>query len=380
MTSTVEPVGPLQFFFFLAMSIVTGGIFIWPQAVLSTAGNNALWAIIGSIMLALAITSALFIWMELTSSGIFVERLQQTWGFLVWPWMLIYTLLRMAIDTALITLFAYMLTTIFYPFTPLWVLKLVILLEAGWFGGRQLTILSRNIQFWFPVLALTFFFLAALTIPNAETLWALWPSTHVILTPLMQAIIGTWFLWTQNDVFVTISHFVRPQKARLIRKLAMSAIIFQTIVILIIYLIAVGTIGPEAVMSLRWPLVYVLSNLSSHTFYLSRPGLIILLTWTGGVVFYSAAHFFCLSINLSQLVTKSFHWAPQISWATAAIEFLASFLLPTPSRASHFVLSVFDPVDLSFTSLMFILSILIRLFVVRRRRSGNTRKKRSVHS
>ena len=366
MTSTVEPIGPVQFFFFLAMSMVTGGVFIWPESVLFMAQNNSLWAIGGSILLALAITSALLVWMNLTSPGIFVDRLYQTWGCLAWPWMLTYAGLRMVVDTALMTLFAQMLTAIFYPFTPLWVLKLIILAEAGWFAGRPLTVLSRNIQFWFPVMALSFFFLAALALGSVQSLWALWPSDQVVLTPLMQAVVGTWFLWTQNDVLVTIAHFVQPARARVIRKLAISAILFQSAVILLIYVITVGTVGPEAVMSLRWPLVYVLSNLSSHTFYLSRPGLIILLTWSGAMVFFSASHLFSLSLNLSQLAFHSFRWTRLISMGVAALEFAGSFLLPTPAQATHVVLLMFDPVDLALISVMLAISIMIRLLVRRK--------------
>ncbi len=379
MTSTVEPIGPIQFFFFLTMSMVIGGVFIWPEAVLSRATNNSVWAIIGSIALALIITFALFVWMSLTRPGIFVERLQQTWGFLAWPWMLVYTILRMVVDAALLTLFAQMITTIFYPVTPLWFLKLIILVEVGWFGGRPLAILSRNIQVWFPVLALSFFILAAVALNSVQTLWALWPSPHVVLTPVMEAVVGTWFLWTQNDVLITVSHFMRPARARLVRKLTLAAIGFQGVVILVIYLITVGTVGPEAVMSLRWPLVYVLSNLSSQTFYLSRPGLIILLTWSGGIVFFSATHLFSLSINLSQLFSQSFRWTPQISWAIALVEFLLSFLLPTPAYSDRVVLSFFDPVDLTMISLMLTLSILIRLFALRKRNRSGERKSTKVH-
>jgi spore germination protein len=372
MTSTVEPIGPLQFFFFLTMSMVTGGVFIWPEAVLSTAGNNALWAITGSIMLALATTAALFVWMSLTGPGIFVDRLHQTWGFLAWPWILSFSLLRVVLDAALVTLFSQMLSTIFYPLTPLWVLKLIILAEAAWFGGRRLTILSRNIQFWFPVLAFSFFLLASLAFGNVQSWWALRPSSHVVLTPLTQAVIGTWFLWAQTDVLLTISHFMRPARAGLVRKLTVAAILFHSVVIVVIYMITVGALGPEAVMTLRWPLVYVLSNLSSHTFYLSRPGLIILLTWTGGMVFFSASHLFCLGMNLSQLAARSFRWTPQISWGAATVEFGGSFLLPSAAVASHVVLNVFDPLSLVLVSILLTVSIVIRLFMNRQRIRKNT--------
>ena len=379
MMSTIEPIGRLQFFFFLTMSMVVGGVFLWPQAVLSKAANNSLWAICGSIMLALIITFALFVWMSLTDPGIFADRLKQTWGFLAWPWMLIYALLRMVVDTALLTLFAQMITTVFYPMTPLWVLKLLVLIEAGWFGGRQLPVLSRNIQFWFPVLASSFFLLSIWSFGDVQNSWALWPSPHVVLTPVMQAVIGTWFLWTQNDVLVTISHFLRPAKAALMRKLVVAAIGLQSVVLFVIYVVTVGSIGPEAVMSLRWPLVYVLSNVSSHTFYLSRPGLIIMLTWTGGMVFFSATHLFSLSINLSQLISQSYRLAPYISWGAALAEFAASFLLPTPIVASHIVLDLFDPVDITVISLMLTLSIIIRLFALRKRNRSGERKSTEVH-
>ncbi|SMC04803.1 Spore germination protein [Sulfobacillus thermosulfidooxidans DSM 9293] len=343
------------------MSIVTGAIFIWPQAILLLAGDDTPWAILASIAMAVVMSSLALIWMNITPSGILADRMRHTWHGFAWPILFIHITLCLILDATMLALFAQMLSAVFYPLTPLWAMKLMIAAESAWFASRSFHVLARNIQFWFPILMLLLFLLITIEWTNVHCWWALRPSTHIVVHPLLQAILSTWFLWKQNEVSVTVAHFVRSPTQMLIRKLTLGAILFQGIVISLIYVITVGSIGPYAVLRLRWPLVYVLSNQSSHTFYLSRPGLIILLIWTGAIVFYLAAHLFCMGVNLSKLFTKSYNLTPIAVWVFTILEIVITFFIPTPTTATHLLLDFFNPVDLSVSVIVLVTSILIRL-------------------
>lgn len=369
--SSVEPIGPLEYFFLVTSSIVTGAVYVWPQALISTSRSQADWAVVGSVVMALIMTSLGMIWIQVSPPGILVDRLQFAWGPLRWPLLIIHALLCLLLDTALLTLFTQMLATAFYPATPLWILKLLIIGEAAWFASHSLTTLARNVQFWFPIFALMFFILVGISISQIHQWWALVPVSLKTVGPVGQGIMATWFLWKQNEVSATLSHFVRPQKGAMIRNLTLGAVLFQSVVITMVYLITVGTLGPQAVSLLRWPLVYVLSNLSTHTFYLSRPGLIILLVWTGSMVFYLAVNLFSMGVNFSRLLTGSYKISTPVIAACALVIASGSFFIATPTQSTHLVLDIFNPIDLSYSFVVISLSIILTLIItaVRRRRT-----------
>jgi hypothetical protein len=351
--------GLWEYFFFLAMSVVTGGGYIWPQAVLSASGTESLWAVAGSMLLALTMSSLALLWMRISSPGILVDRLRQSWGALRWPIMLTDVALCLLLDTAMLTLFVQMLAAVFYPATPLWIMKALIAAFAAWFASRSLSALSRNIQFWFPLLALTFFLLMGMSFAQVRQGWAVGFGPWTAWTPIARGIVCTWFLWKQNEVILSISYFVRPGNPVLIRRVTWLAILFQCVVILGIYAVTVGSMGPQATQLLRWPLVYALSNLSTHSFYLSRPGLLILLIWTAAMVFYLASHLFCMGINLSRLFTGSYAATGLAAAVLAAGIGAGSLMIGSPTAATHLVLDDFNPLDLTYSFAVIVISILV---------------------
>ncbi|AUW92833.1 MAG: GerAB/ArcD/ProY family transporter [Sulfobacillus thermotolerans] len=366
--STVEPIGSLEYFFLVASSIVTGAVYIWPQALMTAAQSQSDWAVVGSICLALGMTGLGLIWIQLTPPGILVDRLGYAWGPLRWILLLIHAVLCLVLDTAVLTLFTQMLAASFYPATPLWIMKGLIIAEAAWFASRSLSNFARNVQFWFPVFAFTFFILAGMGLGHVEAWWAFLPHALKDTGPVGQGIVATWFLWKQNEVTATLSHFIRPQNIVMIRRVTLGAIAFQTLVVILVYLITVGTLGPQAVILLRWPLVYVLSNLNVSTFYLSRPGLIILLLWTGSMVFYLASNLFCMGINFSRLITGSYKSTMPTTLIIAIIMMVGSCFIDTPTQSTHLVVDFFDPIDLGYSFVVISLSILLTLIVTSWRR------------
>lgn len=366
--SAVEPIGPWQYFFLMAMSMVTGAVYIWPQALMSAAGPESDWAVIGSIGLGLVMTTLGMIWIHVSPPGILVDRLQYAWGPLRWPILTVHALLCLLLDTAVLTLFTQMLATTFYPITPLWVMKLLIVGEAVWFASRSLSTLTRNIQLWLPLFAGMFFVLSGMALAHSPQGWALTPAPLTAVGPVGRGVLATWFLWKQNEVASTAVHFVRPQNMTLMRRLTLGAVAFQGAVVTTVYLITVGTLGPQAVSLLRWPLVYVLGNLSAHSFYLSRPGLLILLIWTGSMVFYLAGNVFCMGVNFSRLLTGSYQSSPPVILVVGLAIALSSLGIATPTEATHWVLDLFNPIDLSYSVGIISLSILLSLVLSRIRR------------
>lgn len=346
----------LEYGFFIAFAIVTGAVYIWPQALLVTAGPGALWAVIGSILLGFGMNGLGLLWLHWSPKGILVDRLRP-WGPLRWPILALHALLCLGLDAALVALLAQMLAAVFYPQTPLWLMESLVIGLAGWFASQPLATLARNLQFWFPLLAATFFLLISLNIGHLHQTWAWRPGPWPGLSVWGRAVLGTWFLWKQNEVMLTVAPFVRPPQLRVIRRVTWIALGFQAIVLVVIYGTTVGTLGPQAVQLLRWPLVYVLSNLSSHTFYLSRPGLLILVTWTGAMVFFVSTHLFCTGLNVSRLLTHSYRASPVVVSVSSALIALAAFAITTPTQATNLVMEIFNPIDLSFSAIVVLVSL-----------------------
>lgn len=345
----MEPISRSQFFFITSVSIVAGGVYIWPQAVIADSGQDAPWAIILSIGMALGIVWLQTAWPSGIPGATSLTRMTALWGWVRWPIFATTTIVYFALDAAVITLFSQMLHMEFYPLTPRWVFELSALAIVGWLGGKSLVQVTRNAQWWFPLIIGSFLVLAIMSLVNFHQGDAVLPSAIIAIGPIFKALVSTWYLWIQGDIIVTLGAHVKETSWRQVRAWALFAIGFQGMVIVIIYVLVVGTLGPSMAQTLEWPMVYIFSNLTIQTAFISKPGLLIIIAWVIALIMYETVHLFTLSLNIQDGFSLSDRGRVISVWAMVSTLALIASQLTTPLVATHLVLHWVDPTALALT-------------------------------
>ena len=143
----------------VTMSVVAGAIYIWPQYIIQTAGINGLWSLFTTAGISLAVLALQIAWVSLTKSTPFAAVVRNTWGvFGMWVVVSMTGILCMTVDAIMLALFGQMLHVFFYPLTPMVVPIILIGLAGIWIAMRSLNTVARNVQFWFPLIILSFGF------------------------------------------------------------------------------------------------------------------------------------------------------------------------------------------------------------------------------
>jgi len=103
-------------------------------------------------------------------------------------------------------------------------------------------------------------------------------------------------------------------------------------VLLVLYMVSVATLGPDALSHLYWPLAYIYSLVSLRSFFFQGVGAFVIIVWTSAITLYLAVHIFCFGWNLPSVVNNSAHADGlrllSISGAVALLT-MATFLLPS---------------------------------------------------
>lgn len=371
MTGPVEPIGRGQFFLLLAISVVAGGVYIWPQAVLAVAGQNAIWSLVASVALASGTTWAHGLWGEWAGGPHYLADLERTWGLFRWGPLAVTLALCLAVESAFVALFAQMLHVLFYVATPLVALRMLIIVLAGWFAAKPLNGLARNVQFWFPLVIFSFLFLWVAGIFQAQDWAATLPSNVVSPASIARGLLVTWYLWIQGAVLVTLAPHVRDTPAREVRRIAVGAIFAQGVILLMIYVLVTASLGPEAAQHLEWPLVFVVSNINFSSAFISRPGVFILLGWVAALILHVSVHLYCGATNLAAAFGRR---GPNearrrlLVGVFAVALAVASSVYTSPSDTTDWVLKVVDPWALGWVLLILPASLAVMWW--RRRTRG----------
>ncbi len=363
----IEPISLGQFFLMVAVSVVAGGVYVWPSAVLEDAGLDAPWVILGSVGLALGLVWLQTLWPPHVEGSSSLTRMQAIWGWVRWPLFAGTLAIYLGLDGALLALFSQMLHVNFYQRTPLWIFEGSIVLVIGWMASKSVSQVARNVQFWFPLTIASLFLLAAMASPHLHQMAALRPSSVIALRPIAKALVSTWYLWVQGEVIVTLGSYVRGVPWSTIRHWALAAIAFQGLMLFLIYALVVGTLGPNAPIQLQWPLTFIFSDLTISALFISRPGLFILISWVVALILYEAVTLLVLTLNLEDALGLSPPQRTGMVWSGILFLLAISVTLSTPLEATHVVLAWVDPVALGLTLFTNVLSPLLGW--IRRRRS-----------
>jgi hypothetical protein len=237
----------------------------------------------------------------------------------------------------------------FYPMSPLWLFTVTTLVMVGWLSGQSLSRFARNVQWWFPFLLGAFVLLVMMAVGNAHQWAALRPSGVLALTPILKGLISTLFLWVQGDLVVTMGIHVRETSWQEIRRLALAAVGIQSFVVVVTYIIVVASLGPSVAKMLEWPAIYVFSNLTVPTLFISKPGLFINIVWVIALILNLASHLACLSLNIQDGLGLTNRGRIVTIWILVTALMSIALNVPTPLIGRALVLNIVNPLTLGLT-------------------------------
>lgn len=344
----VERISRVQFFWMVGISVVAGGIYTWPQPMIRNAGTDAPWALGVTIVLAVAMVAGEIQWARRVPGATYFDRLTAVWGRAAWLWFTGTTALCVVVDAAMLALFVQMLGVFFYPDTPAWTMRVLLVGLAGRFAAQSLPVLARNVQFWFPVVLLTFFGLVALSLPHLQSLAQLHPDWPPKMSHLDEGILATWYLWTQGALVITLAPWVRQASWGEIRRWGVAAYLFQGMMLFFTGGVVVGMLGRWAPQILAWPLIYVFVNLGPEAFLVARPGILVLPTWALALVFYLAVRMFFGSVNLQAALgfASARRWWSVLGMVLAVS--LLALMFPTPEATTRALIDIIDPLAVAW--------------------------------
>lgn len=305
MRGIAEPISPGQYFWMIIISVVAGGVYLWPQFLVQQDGPNSLEAMFTTTAIALLITAgyvSLALAVQQPTFAQHVGQLVPGAGIaLVFG---ITGILCLGIDGLVLDLFGQMMRTFFYPRTPTALLDGTILAVVASLAGRSLVAVGRTMQFWAPIiLGLLVLILAAL-MGYAQNWLAARPSGNWALYPWLHASAGTWYLYANRSVVATLTPHVRWRRPRDAYCWALGAITVQATALLALYVVIVGTLNLPAVAEMAFPLVYVVNLVTIHGFFLKGLGALAVIVWATSLVAYLTVHAFCFSWNVVSLFPR----------------------------------------------------------------------------
>lgn len=352
----------------VTVSVVAGGVYLWPQYVVKTEGTNGVWALLTTTGVALGVMTLQVLWVKMTKKTPYALMVRDTLGVVgLWVVMPVTGLFCLIIDGILLFLFGAMLHVFFYPMTPEIVMIGTIDVAAVWIGIRTLSTVARSIQFWFPIIMVSLAMILLFSSRDIRFLSSIVPTPTLVVPQWLRASLGTWFLYANGAVVASLAPHVRwPGRARPLLWTAL-AIGFQGSILLILFAITLATLGAPAVAQLQWPMIYVFSLVSVRTFFFKGIGMFVLITWASALVLYLAVHLFCFSWNIQAMVDASFRARRWIVVAAGAVVFGIAVLIPSSIKAEQLLFGLMNPVDLSWSLGVLMLSVMVAW--IRRRRS-----------
>lgn len=241
--------------------------------------------------------------------------------------------LILGIDITAVSLLGTMLQVFFFFDTPRWALLAPLLAMIGWWASRPLAVSSRIVVLWMPVLIGGSLLVAALGLSNVAYPAALWPSTLIRL-PEVTGGLGV-LAYMGVPLGVTLRQMgSRVQGARPVDGLA--AVAMLGAILGTLYALTVATLGPAALVHLRWPVVFTLQQITlDSAFFISRVGIAVIFGWTLAFMLGALVHLAVIS-----RVVQPTAWAAAVG-ATGILA--GALLLSQPTVTTQWLIGIWDP-------------------------------------
>ncbi len=339
-------VTPGQLVSVIVVVALAGGVYVWPSWLVRMAGPGTLWGLAASIGVAFAATGLRLAWGHMVPAPDYASRLVATWGpLLTWPLFALSRLTGLLLDGTLLALYGNMLRAEFYPLTPTIVLISLIVGAAVWIGGKSVTDVARNVQFWSLFLGVSVVALLALALPLGHDWLALTPSLSTPGTSILHGVSLTGYLWVQGETLMTFGGAMKGGM-RQSGPAALAAVALGGALLVVLFVTVIAVLGPDAVSRLFWPIVYTFSVIVVRLSVVTHLGLFILFLWTVGMVMYLVVRSYAATANTVRLLL----WAPsRRRWLLGAYAVMVvgvAMALQSTLTASTLLETVLSPASL----------------------------------
>lgn len=328
--------------------IVTDGLFVWPLHIVLAAGQNADLALLAA-----------------AAWGMLVAVLTPVGETQPGLWRLTFRVLNtvsacglVILDAIMVTELTGMLQTFYYFDTPRWALSTPLLLIVASAGLRRGNVPWRLVGLWVPILASVAAIILGISFSTVHHLRPLEPNQVVNVMAIIQALGVVSFIGLAVGVTLRMATSMAAEPLRWTWRLA--AVEIPLIFFLVLYVVAMGALGPDALAQVRWPLVFVLDHVTlDSTFFLSRIGILVILTWTIGIGIGLMVH-----LRITQWVVN-YHWPKLARWTPIPVAgwwWAAGLLISSPHSATQIVLHWINPVVEVYLGVEFLVLVVSKIF------------------
>lgn len=339
-------------------SVLGAGLFVWPLHVVLLAGQNA------DISLALALLWAAVVVLfspMARMGGSWTRRMLTRLDFLA-------LLLVWGVDSLMLNQLASMLQTFFYFDTPRSAVVLPLLILVGWAVNRSAGTVWRVVGLIVPILLVTSCAIFALAFVNVHHWRPVAPNTVIAIDPILRG----WGVLAY--IAVPLGVTLRRVMPRLADPPAwgmrLGAMSIPWLFLAVLYILVTGSIGPDAMKDLRWPVVFTLDHVTlDSTFFLSRIGIVVIFSWTVGVSLALMIH---LRLFFSVVRVR-----PPSRWVLTGLALggwaLVALVIASPEISSVYLLRDLDPLCRGYLVLEFLVLVIVRAVGRRRDVSPSSR-------
>ncbi len=337
-------------------SVVSSGLFVWPLHLVQASGQNGV-LVLPMVMGWSVLVTLLSPWHALGGLSARIE------GWLN----VIAGIFSIIIDALMLIELSSMMQTFYYFATPRWAFLMPLIAIIVWVAAVQPeATLWRLVQLWAPILAGGSVLVLAMASTNVQRLRVLLPNQHIVIGPIIH---GLFILSYLELPLGLVLRSIRPLLAETPAVVwRMVAAVYPWPFLMMFYLITMGTLGPAALVHVRWPLVFTLNHVTlDSTFFLSRIGIVVVFGWTVGIALGLMVHLRVFSMALARW------WHPGgalLPYPVGLLWIVTALLIPSPTRASMLLVNYLDPMAAGYLGLELLCLVLWRVVGAQRPRSG----------
>lgn len=351
MNRPVEPISRSQFFLLVMVSIVAGGVYLWPEYLVQKAGGDALWSLLTTLLVAIGLTLLQVLWAVMVDRSTYFEALQATWGpVCLWFMVPITVILTLGGVSILVALFVNMLSTFFYPETPAVVLAGIIMGAGFVIAIRPLATVARIVQFWFPLVLLSVLVIVVLSLGNIRFYTPLLPSSELAIPAWARASLGTWFLYANGGLVTSLVPHVRWRGKPRPALWAMLAIALQGAILLLLYGLIMTTLGPTAVSRLTWPIIYLFGLVMLRTSFIQGIGMFVMINWTIAIVLYIGVNAFWVGWNVESVTGATDSGRRWMVSVISLLVLVAALQFPSDIAEKDALFRFYNPISFVWTA------------------------------
>ncbi len=293
-------ISPLEAVVFTTAATFATGIFYMPRILIADAGRA------GGLALLIDLTLAT-LWSALLSRS--ANRLPDrglaryfTWRLplLAYPWLGVTAIFETVVAYSALTAYQKMTTAVAMPLFP--GIAITSLLAVGaWTGARnRLEGLSRAVLVFFTSFTALAVVSFLLLLQRGTEIRTVLPGPNLAFAHILTADADSFFLLAGfGALALTLPYQVARRRG--LPHVALGAIA-SGVLMLLAYVVTVGTVGPNYVLTQTWPVVSALRTLVLHSFFLDRFGLVVVFSWSAIIISYVAIHLWAAGEAVCQIV------------------------------------------------------------------------------